>query len=183
MDILILLARGIVIWLTLSAAIEKWQSGANFENTLARRFKWSPLVSKRAALAVVATETVIGLGMIFPEVWPYFGIAAFLLFALFTAVVAKWKLEGEKGDCGCGGLMPIKDVSIAHAVVLLVIAGMAGITAYYGLITIGSGVLTGLYAGDLLVMFAPLPVLLLAVVLQQILANTMSLRKIYQKER
>ena len=177
MDVLILVFRGTVAWLLLSAAFQKWRDGSKLENMLTARFGWGPRRSVRARQGLIVSESLIGFGLLIPLAWPYFVAGAGALFSVFAVVVAIWQLAGNDGDCGCGGLMPMLEVSVTHIVALaLLVAGSAAI-AGHGMGG-GSGIADAHPWMSALLMAMPLIVLLWIRAIRELLDNWAALREL-----
>lgn len=162
MDIVTLFGRGIIGWLLLTAGGQKlWSArpvdAAPGESAFITRFP--PPITRPLAGA----EIVVGIALFVPVIWPAGALAAALLFVAFTVLVAMETRRGKGGECGCGGLLPVGNVSYRHAVLTGITAVVAGAVGCIGFIWPSLGASSGGVGGMLLAVgWAPLVTLLCA---------------------
>jgi hypothetical protein len=158
MEFVLLFTRGTLAWVLVSAGIQKlWrgESGPDEPPTLASR------LPKPVGYGLVSAELVTGLGLFLTVVWPYAAFGAAVLFAAFTAAVAREAWRGAIGDCGCGGLLPSAGISYKHAALTGTAAALALLVATAGFAPVGNLNGSGGVVGNVIVMtWAPLVMLL-----------------------
>jgi len=143
MELGMLFLRGIVGWLLVTAGIEKlWrrdsERGDGEPLPLTERFpRW-------LVRGVAIAEVGAGLALFAPVIWPAGAIAAAVLLGAFTAVVGLEARRGQRGDCGCGGLLPAGKVSDRHAALTGAGAALSCAVASAGIIHPTSGIFPGL---------------------------------------
>lgn len=168
--IAVLAIRGTLFWLLSSAAVEKVQNVGRFERLLAERLPWQPPAIRLCTRGLIVAEFGIAFGLLAPYTWPIFALAAMLLFAIFAAVIVTWRRSGRTGACGCGGLLPLRRISHAHAIALATIAFVAGFAGVVGVHSWLSDPLPkAAMPATLLVLFAPLPLLLILTAIYDVL--------------
>ncbi|HLZ70754.1 MAG TPA: MauE/DoxX family redox-associated membrane protein [Dehalococcoidia bacterium] len=130
--LVILLGRGSLAWILISAGLEKAWQPAQLATLLTSRLPFTARVARRIVWLVILSEFLIGIGLFLPIDSPVPAIAACGLLASFAVVLAVWAKVGLSDACGCGGLLPTQRVSWPHVISVASLALLAGCIAVVG---------------------------------------------------
>lgn len=96
------------------------------------RMHWRRSHALVAVRIISASELICGISLFVPRYWIWAALVSCALFVLFIVVIVLWTLQGEAGDCECGGLLPVQSIGIVHIFALSLLALMSGAATSVG---------------------------------------------------
>lgn len=168
----LLVVRALLAWILISAASEKAWRPHTMGNIVTEWLQWSANWANRVTRLLAAIELILGIGLLFPIYWPLCAALACALLTSFSLVLAHWTRSRLVGDCGCGGLLPMRQITVGHAGLVATLAVIAGTIAITGFMGEGVRSPSGqLLPMQLLMLFSPLPALLSAAAIYALIEN------------